>query len=925
MTTTVANNPRGAAPPRPPTAQKSSLVQRLNLGKILGSGSFAIVHQGTYDGQPVAVKVLRPHLGPRSTEECLVKMFIREGQLLRRLNHGHIVRCLAVLELPPDFPGLGSGYTRPTWALVLELLEGGSLSSLMHKQLLAPWRFLYDNVTALEWSTQIAAALAHLHQLNPPVIHRDVKLENIMLAPGRRGSSKVSEAKLVDLGLHACPSGTGHGFRQMLLRGPLHPTSHRSLSEPPRVSSGRGASGPGPGAVPMQTASGSAVGVKNDCIPGAEAAAVAITITTRASGGPVAATGRATPKGSLDAVYQRPATAPGGLPLGGGGEGGGADGLRRPYVMIPSTAAAAAAKPPPLFYTLGTTLVPVCIADATSVSGAGTKGPHAAAARFQGIMFRSLRSLRPSLDGASCPGYSVGGSHCCAQGTCTSTSNSRKSFGNRIVPSPTDNAGLFGGGEAASGSESGSGALGLDFSSPGGCARAAPHMTQLLEVWEEENPSVAAGKAGTAGAGTAGAAGTAAVRAEAEACDAAPGHAGVGRSCGGQDPELVSTRVPEGGPTLVQGIAREGSKRTGISAGIGEVAATSVAYKATASSGRLQHIDTVSSTASCMKLVRSATANPTADVISGRGNGPSSQYSLIAHDCSVQTFSVATCPDTGLRNSTGDIDGDIYQGKGDGNRLQPPHRISSNEGVSSAPASAAMIFDSVSSEGHTGSGGGIGGGCGAAAGGCPFRGLDTGPQSRPATPGDVRLGEGAFLSRLSVPLRESGALVDASFSIGMEAVYCMTGETGSCMTMAPEIKLKQPYNEKIDVYGFGIVLYEIWARSMLAVSYIGTRRPDLPYIVHCCKDWPELVATGFRPARLDAIPAPVWVLITECWNQDPLARPTMAEVELRLRRMAIEQAEQVVGLASGKGGRRLADDHTPLASMERANCCCTIS
>ena len=84
----------------------------------------------------------------------------------------HIVRCLAVLELPHNFPGLARGYVRPTWALVLELLEGGSLGSLMHKQLVAPWKFLYDNATALDWSIQVASALVHLHGLSPPVIHR---------------------------------------------------------------------------------------------------------------------------------------------------------------------------------------------------------------------------------------------------------------------------------------------------------------------------------------------------------------------------------------------------------------------------------------------------------------------------------------------------------------------------------------------------------------------------------------------------------------------------------------------------------------------------------------------------------------------------------------------------------------------------------
>ncbi len=100
----------------------------------------------------------------------------------------HIVRCLAVLELPPDFPGLIGGYVRPTAALVLELLEGGSLRSLMHKQLLAPWKFLYDNSTALTWSTQIASALAHLHGLSPPVMHR---VRSGPAGPEQRSGSEV--------------------------------------------------------------------------------------------------------------------------------------------------------------------------------------------------------------------------------------------------------------------------------------------------------------------------------------------------------------------------------------------------------------------------------------------------------------------------------------------------------------------------------------------------------------------------------------------------------------------------------------------------------------------------------------------------------------------------------------------------------------
>ena len=157
----------------------------------------------------------------------------------------------------------------------------------------------------------------------------------------------------------------------------------------------------------------------------------------------------------------------------------------------------------------------------------------------------------------------------------------------------------------------------------------------------------------------------------------------------------------------------------------------------------------------------------------------------------------------------------------------------------------------------------------------------------------------------------------------LEVVYRLTGQTGSCMTMAPEIRLQQPYNEKIDVYAFGVVMYEIWSRSLLALTYIGCKRPDLPRVLHKCDDWPDLVVSGYRPSRIEAIPEPVWQLITECWHQDPLLRPTMAAVEARLRRMAkADQAEAVIGLSSGKGGTKLP---SAKAGQSKPTCDCTIS
>ncbi|PNH11187.1 hypothetical protein TSOC_002005 [Tetrabaena socialis] len=105
--------------------------------------------------------------------------------------------------------------------------------------------------------------------------------------------------------------------------------------------------------------------------------------------------------------------------------------------------------------------------------------------------------------------------------------------------------------------------------------------------------------------------------------------------------------------------------------------------------------------------------------------------------------------------------------------------------------------------------------------------------------------------------------------------------------------------------GFGIFLFELWSRSLLAVSHIGTKRPDMPKMLHQCDDWADLIAGGYRPQRSNCTPELVWCLIEDCWHADPLQRPSMQEALERLQQMAEEQAEEVIGLASGKGGKKL--------------------
>jgi len=42
-----------------------------------------------------------------------------------------------------------------------------------------------------------------------------------------------------------------------------------------------------------------------------------------------------------------------------------------------------------------------------------------------------------------------------------------------------------------------------------------------------------------------------------------------------------------------------------------------------------------------------------------------------------------------------------------------------------------------------------------------------------------------------------------------DTTYRMTGNTGSLAYMAPEVALRKPYNEKVDVYSFAILLWQM--------------------------------------------------------------------------------------------------------------------
>jgi serine/threonine-protein kinase len=149
---------------------RETLGDRYSIEKEIGHGGAARVYLArTPEGAPVALKVLRPELAVTVTAE----RFLREIRLVRQLDHPNIAGLLDAGEVD--------------WLVyfVMPFIEGPSL-----KHYLERYRRLSAE-DAMRLAQDLLSALAHAHDRG--IVHRDVKPENIMLAP--------TGAVLVDFGI----------------------------------------------------------------------------------------------------------------------------------------------------------------------------------------------------------------------------------------------------------------------------------------------------------------------------------------------------------------------------------------------------------------------------------------------------------------------------------------------------------------------------------------------------------------------------------------------------------------------------------------------------------------------------------------------------------------------------------------------------
>jgi serine/threonine protein kinase len=119
----------------------------------------------------------------------------------------------------------------------------------------------------------------------------------------------------------------------------------------------------------------------------------------------------------------------------------------------------------------------------------------------------------------------------------------------------------------------------------------------------------------------------------------------------------------------------------------------------------------------------------------------------------------------------------------------------------------------------------------------------------------------------------------ADFGLGRFVTDCsaahkMTGSIGTPSWMAPELLENRSYGTAVDVYAFGIILYEMYTEK---IPYEGLTQTNV-----CA----NVVAKGLRP-ELPERESALSRLIQQCWDQDPSKRPTFDEIYNRFESHAV--------------------------------------
>lgn len=148
----------------------------------IGRGSFKTVYKGL--DTETTVEVAWCELQDRKLTKSERQRFKEEAEMLKGLQHPNIVRFYDSWE--------STVKGKKCIVLVTELMTSGTLKTYLK-------RFKVMKIKVLRsWCRQILKGLQFLHTRTPPIIHRDLKCDNIFIT-GPTGSVKIGDLGLATL------------------------------------------------------------------------------------------------------------------------------------------------------------------------------------------------------------------------------------------------------------------------------------------------------------------------------------------------------------------------------------------------------------------------------------------------------------------------------------------------------------------------------------------------------------------------------------------------------------------------------------------------------------------------------------------------------------------------------------------------------
>nr|XP_046196193.1 serine/threonine-protein kinase WNK2-like isoform X1 [Oncorhynchus gorbuscha] len=154
----------------------------LKFDTELGRGSFKTVYKGL--DTDTWVEVAWCELQDRKLTKAERQRFKEEAEMLKGLQHPNIVRFYDFWESPVK--------GRKCIVLVTELMTSGTLKTYLKR-----FKVMKPKVLR-SWCRQILKGLHFLHTRTPPIIHRDLKCDNIFIT-GPTGSVKIGDLGLATL------------------------------------------------------------------------------------------------------------------------------------------------------------------------------------------------------------------------------------------------------------------------------------------------------------------------------------------------------------------------------------------------------------------------------------------------------------------------------------------------------------------------------------------------------------------------------------------------------------------------------------------------------------------------------------------------------------------------------------------------------